>query len=183
MAFDAFADGDRVHLTWQTASELNNAGFEVQYRVQGNGMFETIAFVSGAGTTNEPQSYSHAVENLAPGIHEFRLQQIDFDGTFAFSDVVTAWVEIDAPYQASALHPNPFNPSTQFSLSVKVSQQVQIDVYDLTGRHIERLFNGIMTSGTEENFTWQAASVPSGVYYIRVEGERFTASKRAILVK
>ena len=182
-SFNVLVDGGRVHLSWETASELNNAGFEVQQKGPGEAIFERVAFVTGAGTTNEPQSYTHIVENLSPGIHVFRLKQIDFDGTFAFSDAAEAWIDIEQAYRVSPLHPNPFNPSTQFSVAVKTTQRVRVDVYDLTGRHIERLFDNPLMAGAEHRLTWEASSAPSGVYYIRVEGENFQTSKRAVLVK
>ena len=182
-SFDGLVDGDRVHLSWHTASELNNAGFEVQHKRAGDALFETAAFVPGAGTTDEAQSYAYTLESLSAGIHIFRLKQIDFDGTTAFSDEVEVWIGIDQPYEASALHPNPFNPTTQFSLVVQSTQRVRIDVYDLTGRHVERLFDNPLMAGEEHRITWEAGAVPSGVYYIRIAGENFQASRRAVLVK
>lgn len=186
-SFDVLVDSDRAHLSWETASELNNAGFEVQYKnIEANpetSAWLTNAFLKGAGTTNDLQSYTFIVEGLTPGRHTFRLKQIDFDGTFAFSEAVEVSVEFEQPYLVSPLHPNPFNPQTQFSVSVKSTQKVQVDVYDLTGRHIQSLFNNAIMAGSEQSITWDAGAVPSGVYYIRIKGENFLDSQRAVLIK
>lgn len=182
-SFDAVGNGSSVHLNWETASELNNAGFEVQIKAAGKDHFEAITFIDGAGTTNEPQSYSHTVANVIPGAYQFRLKQIDFDGTFAFSDIAEVQLAISETHSISPLHPNPFNPTTQFTLAVRNTQQVQIDVYDLSGRHIQRLFVGLMTPDGNQQVVWDADATPSGVYYIRIKGEQFLDSRRAVLVK
>ncbi len=70
-------------LTWYTASESNNAGFEVQHQPREDASFHPVAFIEGHGTTTSTQRYEHTVDNLTPGTHRFRLKQVDFDGQFS----------------------------------------------------------------------------------------------------
>ncbi|MDX1440231.1 MAG: hypothetical protein R3284_10040, partial [Rubricoccaceae bacterium] len=77
-SFDAQVSGDDVVLSWETASETNNAGFEVQLK-QGND-WQVLGFVEGNGTTTEAQTYSYRAEDMDVGTHTFRLKQIDYDG-------------------------------------------------------------------------------------------------------
>src|SRR5690606_29042521 len=81
-SFTATRDGEAVVLRWTTASETNNAGFEVQLLENSKSEIQnwtTLAFVAGAGTTAEAQAYTYRAEGLAPGTHRFRLRQVDYD--------------------------------------------------------------------------------------------------------
>ncbi len=87
ISFTANASEGLVELSWITATETNNQGFEVQ-RSAGGGEFEAIAFVEGHGTTTETQTYSYSDRNVNVGSYSYRLKQIDFDGTFEYSDEI-----------------------------------------------------------------------------------------------
>lgn len=180
-AFDALLEGDVAHLNWETASELNNAGFEVQQNV--GGVFQAVGFVQGEGTTDEAKRYSFTTTPLAAGTHTFRLKQIDFDGTSALSDEVSVVVELDVDAELSNAYPNPFNPQTQFTLTIARQQQVTLQVYDMLGRHVQTLYEGALSPGEAHLFTFEASSLPSGRYYIRAVGESFTSSQSVMLLK
>ncbi len=184
VSFDALLDGEAVELTWETASETNNAGFEIQ-RISTNGEadWEALGWVEGHGTTLETQAYTYRVDFLAAGTHRFRLKQVDFDGTFEYSPEVEIAVGIPTAYHLSAAYPNPFNPETQFSLSVAQAQQVQVAVYDVMGRHVAMLYDGFIEAQTTRSMTFEAGSLPSGLYLIRVAGNRFVTSQIVTLVK
>jgi hypothetical protein len=190
IAFEALRDGDTVHLTWETASETNNAGFEIQRiskNVEADGhppdVWQILDFVEGYGTTDEAQTYSYRVDELAPGTHRFRLKQIDYDGTHEYSPEVEVAVGVAGTYRMSAAYPNPFNPQTSFSLAVARAQQVEIAVYDVLGRRVEVLFDGEMAANQSRAFVWKARDRPSGLYFIRVIGERFAETRQVTLVK
>jgi hypothetical protein len=85
-SFEAQADGDAVVLRWTTLTETNNAGFEVEQRTDST--WTQVGFAEGFGTTTEPRAYVYRIEAVAPGLHGFRLKQIDYDGGFAYSPEV-----------------------------------------------------------------------------------------------
>ena len=184
-SFETVIDGRDALLIWETASETNNAGFDVQHRYvdDATAAFETLTFVEGHGTTELPQTYRYRVDDVAPGHHAFRLKQIDFDGTFEYSPEVEVAVGIPTAYHLSAAYPNPFNPETQFSLSVARAQQVQVTVYDVVGRRVAGLHDGIIEAQTTQAFRFEAGSLPSGLYLVWVVGERFLTSQTITLVK
>ncbi|MDZ4699004.1 MAG: hypothetical protein SH809_04785 [Rhodothermales bacterium] len=180
-AFDALVDGSDVVLAWETASETNNAGFEVQQLVGDS--YQTLGFVSGFGTTNDAQSYSYRVTNVAAGVHSFRLKQIDFDGAFAYSDVATAELALDGMFAFAPAAPNPFNPQTQFSLTVGRQQHVRLAVYDMIGRQVALLHEGSLEAQEAHLFRFEANNLPSGRYFIQATGEFFSSAQAVVLSK
>src|SRR5690606_32421823 len=96
-SFTATLDGEAVVLRWETASETNNAGFEVEYAAvetrRGASLpWQRLAFVDGAGTTATAQTYAYRAEGLSPGRYAFRLRQVDFDGAFVYGPEVEVTV-------------------------------------------------------------------------------------------
>lgn len=188
-AFDALVDGNQVHLSWRTLTELNNAGFEVQYKSgdryasQSLSAWSTLAFVEGQGTTIEPVGYSHDAGQYASGLHLFRLRQIDFDGGFDFSKTLQVYVGIGEGLRVTSPYPNPFNPQTSFSVNMPVSQKVSIDVYNSLGQRVSSLYNGILEGEEGHQFEFRADTLPGGMYLIRVIGEQFSEVRQVLLVK
>ncbi len=184
--FDALAQNGDVLLQWATASETDNAGFEIQtapVTVDTDLPWTAIGYVDGAGTTQATQSYTFRVTDLAPGTHRFRLKQIDFDGTFEFSPTVQAVIDLPGTHALSAAYPNPFNPSTQFALTVANEQDVRIEVYDGLGRLVQTLFEGTLPANTRQAFTFEAGTLPTGLYLYRATGQNFSETRRVMLMK
>lgn len=185
--FEAVADGPAVVLSWATASETNNAGFEIQPRwpltPSEQGAWQVMGFVDGHGTTLEPQTYTFRIEDVPPGRHVFRLKQIDFDGAFEYSPEVEVAVELVETLYLSAVYPNPFNPQAQFTLMVRREQSVRVAVYDVQGRRVALLHEGSLAAGTHHRFVFDGAALPSGLYLVRADGETFSAVRSVVLLK
>ena len=185
VSFEARLDGNAVRLAWETASETNNAGFEIQFR---NSKFEIrnwepAGFVEGHGTTERPQAYHYRIENLAPGHHVFRLKQIDFDGAFEYSPEVEIIVEMVERFVVEPVYPNPFNPLAQFRFAVQRPQQVRVDLYDVLGRQVRTLYQGTPQTGQMQIVPIDGSDLPSGTYLVRVGGESFVQSQMVTLLK
>ncbi len=108
------------------------------------------------------------------------------EATAAAAEV--AGIEADAPdvpkgYTLSAAYPNPFNPRTSFTLSVKETQNVRVEVFNLLGLPIRTLYNGTIEAGETRTFTFDAGDLPSGIYLYRVQGKNFTATRQMTLLK
>ena len=172
--FTATADEQDVVLTWQTLTETNNAGFSVEQQTGAGGAWTEVAFVEGAGTTAEAQTYRHRAPQAGYGQHAFRLRQIDFDGTAALSEAVEVNVGLDGPYAVDA-YPNPFRAGTgaTVDLAVRAAQDVTVGVYDVLGRRVAVLHDGPVAAGTTERLRLTGQGLASGVYLVRVVGERF----------
>ncbi len=145
-SFTANAINGNVELNWQTATEVNNQGFEIERRTE-TSEFRTIGFVEGNGTTTEPRSYSYLDKTVEQGVTYYRLKQIDFDGTYAYSDVVEVNATGPLSFDLSQNYPNPFNPSTIIKYSIPESGNVKLSVYNLVGEEVAVLVNGFSQAG------------------------------------
>ena len=185
-SFTAKAVGGKVNLNWQTSTETNNKGFEVE-RQAGN-EWNMIGFVGGYGTTTEKHSYKFDDKKLSEGTYSYRLKQIDFDGTFEYSDIVNVKVDnIPNEFSLSQNYPNPFNPSTNINFSLPVNSKVTINVFNVLGQKVKTLINGSLAAG-ENNISFDASEFNSGVYLCRIDaegidGSKFSSVKKMILAK
>ena len=86
-SFTAQAENQKVILKWTTATELNNNGFEIQRKVAESD-FATIGFVRGEGTTTNQREYSYIDKDLVDGKYFYRLKQVDYNGSYEYSNVI-----------------------------------------------------------------------------------------------
>jgi len=179
-SFSAISDGDAVTLNWQTATEINNQGFEIQR--SNDGEFEKIGFVPGHGTTTEIQSYIFIDENVLRGEYTYRLKQMDYDGTTEYSNIVEIEVAQPIEYSLSQNYPNPFNPSTTIAYSLLKDGLVTLKVYDVLGKEVVTVINEVQTAGTK-NIIFDASDLSSGVYYYQLISGEFTSTKKLILMR
>ncbi|MGB5288323.1 MAG: LamG-like jellyroll fold domain-containing protein [Ignavibacteriaceae bacterium] len=185
-SFTASVTGNNVKLLWETATEINNSGFSIE-RKSASSDFIEIGFVPGFGTTSEPKSYAFNDQNLRAGEYTYRLKQIDFDGTFAYSDEVEVDVIAPAEFSLDQNYPNPFNPSTKITFSLAVDSKVSLKVFDVIGQEVASLISQDLSAGVH-NYNFNAAGINSGVYFYRIEatgvnGTEFVDVKKMILVK
>lgn len=182
-SFEAVVDGGHVLLAWQTASETDHAGFEVQEREkEGEVHWEKLAFVEGAGTTSEPQSYEYRVKRLTGGVHLFRLKGVDLEGDFEFSAVVE--VNLGAP-ERFALHgayPNPTRGTATIPFDVPRPAEVRVTVYDVLGRRIAVLVDEERAPGWHA-VRFNTTRLATGLYFYRIHTEDFQDVKKLVVVR
>jgi hypothetical protein len=176
---------EAVRLTWQTASETNNAGFYVQRKRDG-ARWQRLGFVeskANGGTTSEPKRYRFRDAGLPYAADSliYRLRQVDTDGTVHFSDEIT--VRLDAPEQLALQPPipNPVRRQATLRFETPKPMRVQVTVYDLLGRKMAMLVDGRLNAGrhTEQ---LSAASLAPGVYFVRLRaGDRSRTRKLTIV--
>ena len=184
-SFTASVNGNDVTLSWVTATELNNEGFEIE-RNSGSG-FENIGYVAGFGTSSESHSYTFVDASLNEGTYTYRLKQVDLDGTFEYSDAVEVEVTIPDVYALEQNYPNPFNPSTKIDFSLAMDSKVNLKVFDILGQEVATLINSDLVAGSHK-VDFDASLLNSGVYFYRIEatgidGTNFTNVKKMILTK
>jgi hypothetical protein len=195
-------DGEVV-LKWQTATETNNQGFEIQ-RLQDSKIeklegWGRVGFVEGKGTTTEMQSYS-LTDKPEPGSYKYRLKQIDYDGTFAYSTEIEAEVNAPSVFSLGQNYPNPFNPTTKIKYQIPLGFAaspfskggneggfVTLKVYDILGNEVATLVNEEQAPGTYEvEFSVAQVSRPeitSGVYFYQLKAGNFIETKKMLLLK
>lgn len=179
--FDATTRNEQVELAWETASERNNAGFELQHSWGEH--YYTVAFIPGGGTKQGRTQYGYELGDLAPGKHSFRLKQVDFDGTHTYTHAIEAYVSLKDSFHMGAAYPNPFNPVTQFTLTVARKQLVRVEVYNVLGARVAVLYEDELDPQEIHVFTLEASHLPSGIYLIQALGEHFKVTRRAMLLK
>ena len=179
--FDAAIIGSTVVIKWSTATETNNSGFSIE-RKSVNSEYAEIGFIPGFGTTTEPKSYSYTDSKILTGKYNYRLKQIDFDGSFEYSDVVEVEVTTPLEYALEQNYPNPFNPTTTIKFELPEKNFVQLKIFDVLGSEVATLMNEEKAPGSYEVF-FDAAKLVSGVYIYSLKAGNFTQSKKMILMK
>ncbi len=184
--FTALFKDAEVKLCWETATEINNYGFEIERQ---NSEYEIrapkrqkIGFIQGYGNSNSPKYYSFIDNSIESGKYFYRLKQIHTDGLFKYSYVVEVNVDVANKFELSQNYPNPFNPSTTIEYSTLNESFVIIKVYDVLGKEITTLVNERNSTG---NYTvnFNASNLSSGVYFYRMQAGSFVSAKKFILLK
>ena len=182
-AFEAVSSGGSVELVWQTASEKDNAGFQVEMRSADELAFNVLSFVEGQGSTTEAASYRYRTSDLDPGQYTFRLRQLDRDGTASYSAEVEATVEMAEAFVLEQAYPNPFNPSATVRFAVREAQKVRVELYDMLGRRVQVLFDGAPAAGQMQSVRIDGSRLASGTYVVRLVGRSFSRAHTVTLVK
>jgi hypothetical protein len=179
--FTANSSGSDIELSWTTATETNNKGFEIE-RMNTSGAFEVIGFVPGFGTTTEPKSYAYTDSKPGSGKYSYRLKQIDYDGSFSYSNIIETEVSAPSSFSLEQNYPNPFNPSTTIRFSIPVETEVRLNVYNTLGQEVAEILSGRLKEGYHE-VDFDAGSLTSGIYFYRLEADKFVDVKKMIIIK
>ncbi|MDR3666223.1 MAG: hypothetical protein P4L35_05210, partial [Ignavibacteriaceae bacterium] len=161
VSFTGNLKNNSVELVWNTATEIENQGFEIQRN--SNSSWEKIGFVPGKGNSVTKNYYSFEDNNPSGYKIQYRLKQIDNNGNFKYSDVVNITI---AP-QAFSIgnYPNPFNPSTKIRYTIPYESMINLEIYNIIGEKIDELKNEIQQPGTYE-INWSGSNHPSGIYLL-----------------
>lgn len=186
--FAATQQNDLVSLTWETATETNNKGFEVERNI-GSG-WSKIGYLAGKGTTTEVNKYSYTddLSDMQSGQISYRLRQIDLDGSANYSKVVNVdFTPSPKEFSLGQNYPNPFNPTTTINFTVPKQEKVKVVVYDAMGRIVSEILNDVVPAGKHQ-ISWNGndasgAKVASGIYFYRLESSSVTLTKKMVLMK
>jgi len=186
ISFQSESINNKVILSWRTASEVNNKGFEIERALSKTTPLQEdwrkIGFVNGHGTTTEIQFYSFTDESLSSGKYQYRLKQIDYDGSFEYSKVVEVIIQVPAEFSLFQNYPNPFNPTTTIKYDLPNTSDVSLKIYDILGRKVKELVNTKQQAGRYE-VQFDASHLASGVYIYQLIAEKYISSKKMILLK
>lgn len=136
LTFEGYHQGDRNYLYWTTASEINNAYFIVEKSLDGVN-YEAIGKVQGAGTVSEVRYYDLMDLNPVVGKNHYRLKQVDFDGSFEYSQSIVIEVdELAWNFEVLKLIPNPTEGEINVRLSSDADAQMVYAIYNMMGQQI-----------------------------------------------
>ena len=180
-----------VLLNWETATEVNNYGFEVE-RIDENSAknqstnqnpnWQKLGFVRGHGNSNSPKTYDFTDENLNGGTNfKYRLKQIDNDGQYEYSKEVEVEVIPDR-YILYQNYPNPFNPITNFKFQIVKPGLVILKIYDSLGKEITTVVKKELEVGSY-SYQWDGSKLTSGIYFFRLSAGNYVSTKKLLLLK
>lgn len=180
-AFVSSVNENNVSLKWTTASEINNAGFDIE-RMTLNNQWSKVGFVNGNGTVNSSSNYSFS-ERVNSGTYNYRLKQTDINGNFEYFNLSNeVIVGIPSGFSLSQNYPNPFNPSTKIDFALPKDGNVKIVLFDLSGKEISTLVNENRVAGYY-NVQFNASNLSSGIYFYSIISNGYTATKKMSLIK
>jgi len=193
VSFSAVVNGLNAELKWNTESEVNNYGFEIEKKKMKDEVgsmkleesigWEKIGFVEGSGTTNALKEYSFTDSKLTAGKYFYRLKQIDRDGKFEYSQEVEVTVEtVPKVFALEQNYPNPFNPMTVISFQIPVNSHVTLQVFDAIGREVAVLVDEMKDAGRYE-VQFNAGNLSSGTYFYTLRSNVFSQTKKFLLMK
>ena len=185
-SFTAIVNGNGVSLNWSTATETNNKGFEVEKQISNPqssvNKWESIAFIEGNGTTTLNHTYTFTDKNTLTGKYLYRLKQLDFNGSYMYSQGVEVEISQPKEFSLSQNYPNPFNPATTIEYSIPEDGFVMLKVYNALGQEVTRLVNGNAKAGIH-HVTFDASNLTSGVYFYSVQSNNETIVKKMMVLK
>ncbi|MCB0550270.1 MAG: BspA family leucine-rich repeat surface protein [Lewinellaceae bacterium] len=166
-----------AHLSWRTATENNNQGFHIE-RSADVRSWQTLGFVPGHGTTQVEQAYSFTDKDPLPGLNYYRLQQVDFDGSFEYSGIQSIMIQSDNPMLVS--YPNPASGQVNIHLA-GLEGEASLEIYDQLGRLVWA--KPLSYTGQDIQIDLNDESFRNGNYLVSVivNGERLT--HRMVIVK
>ncbi|MEM8526153.1 MAG: T9SS type A sorting domain-containing protein [Bacteroidota bacterium] len=172
-------DDSKARLEWQTASEINNKGFEIQMSLGDlDKSWKNIGFVDGKINTLEKVNYFYEVSDLTAGVYYFRLNQIDTDGTSTFTPIRSIAMHSKDKFKLQKPYPNPIKDRSTFELTVSDGQIVTIDLYSFAGRKIKQLSKAYIGAGETQQFDIFAEGLASGFYILKITGQYFSTSEK-----
>lgn len=168
-----------IQVEWSTASEINNAGFEVQRSTNGR-EFTTVGFVAGSGNSTETKFYRFDDKNVKAGErYYYRLQQIDFDGAGELTNIVSAALADKSIIKWMQLVPNPAEQASSIVVSTNGDESVNIIITTIKGDVVldkkEVLYGGI------NNIDLNLNGYTSGTYLVTVRSATETFSRRLVV--
>jgi len=191
-SFTAASSNGAIVLSWKTAVEIKNHGFDVE-RSADNKTWTKLTFVQGHGNSNSPKNYSYTDNTVGKaGKYYYRLKQLDNDGGYKYSSVAEAEFVVPDVYSLSQNYPNPFNPSTKINYSLPSDSRVTLDIYNILGVKVGQLVNQDQSAGYYSvAFSTSSLnkSITSGVYLYKITavdkatGNSFSAIKKMMMLK
>ena len=185
-SFHASASGQTVLLQWMTATESNNYGFYIERSVNHED-FETIAFVPGSGTTQQPRFYQYVDRVNAHEGMRYRLRQVDTDGRTHFSEALSVRWNLPRVFTLLPPYPNPFNAQTVLQFHLTEDSHIALQIYNLHGQRVRTLLEGIKPSGFH-TLIWDGKDdsgfdVPTGTYFVRLVSREGNRIQKVMLLR
>jgi hypothetical protein len=182
-SFTAVVNGNTIILNWRTETEVSNYGFEIERTSTSiSAGWEKIGFIEGHGNCNSPKDYSFTDSPQEGTAFHYRLKQIDTDGKYNYSDIITVELATPEQFELRQNFPNPFNPSTHIAYNLPSDGFVTIKVFDIVGSEIVTLVNEEKKAGSYL-VSFDGVNLSSGVYICTLIGNSLIRSIKMLMIK
>ena len=123
-------------------------------------------------------------ETVFMGVTAFSSDGVAFDATLDYVLLESASEDLPDGFRLSEAYPNPFNPSTQLTLVVTEDQAINVEVYNVVGKRVQTIFQGDVAANQLQEYRFVSTNnLASGLYFIRVVGKDFVATRKVTLLK
>ncbi|MEM6724550.1 MAG: T9SS type A sorting domain-containing protein, partial [Bacteroidota bacterium] len=173
--FNATLDQDRVILDWETATEYNNAYFEIERSKDGES-FEVVERINGAGTTQEPRTYRAIDTEPYIGVSYYRLHQVDFDGQDSYSEIRV--IHNQTTFEILA-YPSPISRGGVMTVLINMKGNLHVRLYDSQSRLLQQRNMWHQTGELLVNLS--TATLLPGTYLVVVSNGDETTSQKVVV--
>ncbi|MCC6548452.1 MAG: T9SS type A sorting domain-containing protein [Ignavibacteriaceae bacterium] len=180
-SFTVRFDNGAAKMNWTTATETNNMSYNIE-RSADKINWLTAGSVNGSGTTTQQNNYSFTDITPFTGISYYRLKQTDYDGSYSFSEIVEAENDGITEFRLEQNYPNPFNPETTIEFALAEKSEMQLTVYNITGKKVAVLQSGVKDAGNYR-VRFDGSGLPSGIYICRLTAGGYSAQQKITLLK
>ncbi len=143
----------------------------------GNDSYNSQAYdIRGVGYPRKLNNTTGGVGTIDMGAYEYKI------GDDPLTSVETGIASTPKKFTLSQNYPNPFNPSTKISFNLLSKSFVSLKVYDLIGREVSTIVSEELSAGNH-SCQWNAANVPSGIYFYRLQAGSFSETKKLVLLR
>lgn len=186
--FDGVVRRHGIDLFWETATEVNNAGFHVERRaLNSTEDWKAITFVGGQGNSTSINRYDYLDKDVVRGTtYEYRLRQVDFDGSETYSSAIEKTFNYSESAVLNQNWPNPFSDETTISYSLPERGYVKVEITDVMGNVLRTLVDGVVDAN-EYNMTWDGLdaagnAVGAGTYMVKLtQGSEVLVRKMSVI--
>jgi hypothetical protein len=195
-SFQAFpVSENKVKIMWETASEMNTAGFYVQRKLNMHSSYERIhsTMISATGSASTGAMYGFIDDVKVSGSLSYRLEEVSLNGQSTLFDPVyiNTVSDVDGKsnspfsFKLNQNYPNPFNPTTHIAYEIAKTGHTTLQVFDISGRLVKQLASGVTKEGSYEA-AWNGTNetgqnVVSGVYFYRLATSEFVSTRKMLL--
>ncbi|MBL0308478.1 MAG: T9SS type A sorting domain-containing protein [Bacteroidetes bacterium] len=175
-------DNSYIQVRWATAVEINNYGFDVERSTDG-ASWTKVSFVNGHNNSTIQQTYQYDDREVVSNVrYYYRLKQMDYNGDFKHTDMVTAILTSTTTFEVLDLVPNPTASHTTLQILSSKDQEITVDIYNIVGQKVLSRHHQIV-KGQNNNIDFQLSILASGTYSVMVSSANEVYVKKLVITR
>lgn len=183
LSFEVTVERREGTIQWKISGNIDYPQSEVEHKppeAEGWQLIKRVTSLNRGGPGVPDYHFDVQTEALQPGTHQFRVRLVRAKGDDVVTDPVSVGVLPEEQFTINGL-PNPVRGRQTFSLILRNERDLRVELYDTMGRRVSTLYDGVLEAGTRTFLTLDPPS--SGVYFLRVQGERASTTRKVVVVR